>query len=175
MMWLTCNQGGDCTPTERTAVFDHFHHHIFFIMFCWQWKLQRNLSTRGTISSIAKWEPLSWLVMVVKLDWLMVVCVFLITSQNCVQLCLSSLPNNKANPNADIVPFALVPYTEYRVYFPKLKWAAFACNTPCRNRNCSFDVDGKVKIPVKNLNWGPSSNPKASHRKVSLSLFQLFT
>jgi hypothetical protein len=82
----------------------------------------------------------------------MVGCVFLMKFQNCVQLCLSSLPNNNANPNADIVPFVLVPYTEYRVYFPKLVRAASACNTSCRKGACSFDVDGEMKIPVKNLN-----------------------
>ncbi len=147
----------------------------FFIMFCQQWKLQRNLPTRGINSSITDREPLSWLVMIVYLDWLMVGCVFLMKFQNCIQLLLSSFPNNKANPNADIVPFALVPYTEYRVYFSKLMWAASACNTSCRKGNCSFDVDGEMKIPVKNLNQGPSSNPKASHRKVSLSFFQLLT
>ncbi len=79
-------------------------------------------------------------------------CVFLMKFQNRVQLFLSSFPNNKANPNAGIVPFALVPYTEYRVYFLKLMWAASACNTSCRKGNCSFDVDGEMKIPVKNLN-----------------------
>jgi hypothetical protein len=105
----------------------------------------------------------------------MVGCVFLIQFQNCVQLCLSSLPNNQANPNADIVTFALVPYTEYRVYFPKLMWAASACSTYCRKGNCSFDVNGEMKIPIKNLNCGLSTNPKASHRKVALSLFQLLT
>ncbi len=105
----------------------------------------------------------------------MVGCVFLMKFQNCVQLCLSSLPNNKANPNADIDLFAFVPYTEYRVYFPKLMWSASACNTSCRKGNCSFVVDGEMKIPVKNLNWGPSSNPNVSQRKVSLSFFQLLT
>ncbi len=80
----------------------------------------------------------------------MIGCVFLMKFQKRIQLCLSSLLNNKANTNADIVPFALVPYTEYSVYFPKLMWAASACKTSCRKGTWFLDVDGEMKTPIKN-------------------------
>ncbi len=103
------------------------------------------------MSSIATREPLSWLVMILKLDWLMIGCVFLMNFQKCDQLSLSSLPNNMANPSANIGPFAVVEYTEYSVCFPKLMWAASACKTSCRKGTCFFDVDGEMKIPIKKL------------------------
>ncbi len=46
--------------------------------------------------------------------------------QKWVQLSLSLLKNNMANPSADMVPFAVIAYTEYSVYFLKLMWAASA-------------------------------------------------
>jgi hypothetical protein len=81
------------------------------------------------MSSIAAREPLSWLVMIVNLDWSTMGCVFLINVQKWVQFFLSSLPNNMANSNADMVPFAEVAYTEYSVYFMKLMLAMSAWMT----------------------------------------------
>jgi hypothetical protein len=86
------------------------------------------------MSSIAARKPLSLLVMIVKLDLSTVGCVVLMNFQKWVQLSLSLLPNNMANHSADMVPFAVVAYTEYSVHFPKLMWATSNWMISCLSR-----------------------------------------
>ncbi len=104
------------------------------------------------MSSIVAREPLSWLVMIVKLDWSTIGCVFLMNFQKWVQLFLSSLPNNMANPSADMVPFALWLHTLNIVCISQSsRGLCLPVRLPAKKGTCFFDVDGETKIPIKNL------------------------